>query len=201
MAAMGQREMRGAVGNRKGGGGDEIHRVGDRHHRGGVEHDFLGIAAAVAQHREHPLPGLQAVDRAAGLDDLAGGFEPRGERERRLHLIGAADHQAVGEVDAGGAHPDAHLVRLEARALDLFEPQHIGSAPFAATDRLHLALLALATARIGVGPMHSRITRAAGWLDALIHAAATPVAAVDKAAAQPMTRSFRGVPRQWATGR
>jgi hypothetical protein len=31
---------------------------------------------------------------------VASGFEPRGEWERRLHLIGAADHQAVGEVDA-----------------------------------------------------------------------------------------------------
>jgi hypothetical protein len=38
MAAMGQREMRGAVGDRKGGSPDEIHRIGDRHHRGGVEH-------------------------------------------------------------------------------------------------------------------------------------------------------------------
>jgi len=100
MAAMGQREMRGAVGNREGGGGDEIHRIGDRHDRGGVKHDFLGIAAAVAQDGEHPLPGLKAVDRAAGLDDLAGGFEPWGEGERRFHLIGAAHHQAVGEVQA-----------------------------------------------------------------------------------------------------
>jgi len=143
MAAMGQREMRGAVGNRKGGSPDEIHRIGDRHHRGGVEHDLLGIAAAVAQHRERPLPDPQAIDRAACLDNLAGGFEPRGERELRLHLIGAADHQAVGEVDARGADPEAYLVLLEVRALGLFEPQHIGSAPFPATDRLHFLLLAI----------------------------------------------------------
>ena len=31
-----------------------------------------GAAAAFLQHREHTLPGRQAVDRAAGLDDLAG---------------------------------------------------------------------------------------------------------------------------------
>src|SRR5580700_862497 len=73
----------------------------------------------------------------------AGGFEPRGERELRLHLIGAADHQAVGEVDARGADPEAYLVLLEVRALGLFEPQHIGSAPFPATDRLHFLLLAI----------------------------------------------------------
>src|SRR5271168_3569615 len=135
--------MRGAVGNRKGGGSDEIHRIGDRHYRGGAEHDFLGIATAVAQHREHPLTGLEAVDRAAGLDDLADGFEPRGKGERRFHLIGAPHHQAIGEVHAGGAHPDAHLMRLEARALGLFEPQHTGGAPFSATDRFHSPLLAI----------------------------------------------------------
>jgi len=73
MTAMSQREMRGAIGNWKASGGDEIHCIGDRHHGAGVEYDFLGVAAAVAQHREHPLPGLQAVDHAAGLDDLAGG--------------------------------------------------------------------------------------------------------------------------------
>ena len=55
MAAMGQREMRRAVGDRKRGGGDEIHRVRDRHDRAGVDRDLLGIAAAEAQHREHPL--------------------------------------------------------------------------------------------------------------------------------------------------
>jgi hypothetical protein len=73
----------------------------------------------------------------AGLDDLAGGFKPRGKGERRFHLIGAAHHQAVGEVNPGGACPDADLVRLEAWALSLFEPQHIRGAPFPATDRLH----------------------------------------------------------------
>ena len=134
-----------AVGNRKGGGGDEIHRIGDRHHRGGVEHNLLGVAAAVAKNRERPLPDPQAIDRNAGLDDLTGGFEPRGEWERRPHLISAADHQAVGEVDAGGVDPDAHLVPLEARALGLFEPKQIGSAPLPATDRLHFLLLAYAS--------------------------------------------------------
>src|SRR5207237_6354189 len=59
------------------------------------------------------------------------------ERERRLHLIGAADHQTVGEIDAGGVDPEAHLMLLESWALGLFEPQHIGSAPLPATDRLH----------------------------------------------------------------
>src|ERR1700730_4514050 len=100
-------------------GDPRMHRdyCGDWHHRGSVERDLLGIAAVVAQHRERPLPDPQAIDRTAGLDDLAGGFEPRGEWEWRLDLIGAADHKAVGEVDAGGVDPKAHLVPLEVRAL------------------------------------------------------------------------------------
>ena len=57
---------------------------------------------------------LRRLRGSRGLDNLAGGFEPRGERELRLHLIGAADHQVVGEVDPGGVDPDAHLVPLTA---------------------------------------------------------------------------------------
>jgi hypothetical protein len=56
-------------------------------------------------------------------------------------LVTAADHQRIGEVYAGGVHPDAHLVRLEARALSLFEPQRVGRAPFSAMDRLHSVFL------------------------------------------------------------
>ena len=83
-AAMGQREMRGAVGDRKGGGGDEIHRVGDRHDRFAVDDDLLGIAAAEAQHREDPAAGGQMRHRRTGLDHLARGFKAGGERELRF---------------------------------------------------------------------------------------------------------------------
>src|SRR5258706_16199947 len=86
---------------------------------------------------------LRRLRGRRGLDNLAGGFEPRDERELRLHLIGAADHQAIGKVDACGADPEADLVSLEVRALGLFEPQHIGSAPLPATDRFHFLLLAI----------------------------------------------------------
>jgi len=140
MAAMGQPKMRGAVGHRKRRGSHEIHRLGDRHHSSGVEHDLLGIAAAVAQHSEHPLPAAQTHDPAAGFDHLARGFEPRRERERRLHLVGPADHQAVGEIDPGGAHPDAGLARPQCARWDVLQPQRVGRAPCAANHRLHPAL-------------------------------------------------------------
>src|SRR5580700_10351943 len=44
------------------------------------------------------LRRLRRLRGSRGLDNLAGGFEPRGERELRLHLIGAADHQASAKL-------------------------------------------------------------------------------------------------------
>jgi len=44
--------------------------------------------------------------------------------------------------------PEAYLVLLEVRALGLFEPQHIGSAPLPATDRPHFLLLTVAVAGV-----------------------------------------------------
>ena len=111
MAAMGQRKMRGAVGDRERRGGHKIHGVGDWHHGRSVEHDLFGIAAAAAQHRQHPPPDVKTCDPTAGFDHLARGFEPRREREWRLYLVGPADHQAVSEINPGGAHSDADLAR------------------------------------------------------------------------------------------
>ena len=141
MPAMGQREMRGTVGDRKGGGGDEIHRVGDRHDRVGVDDDLVGIAAAKAQYRKRPLAGPQMPHVAADLDHLAGRFEAGGERELGLHLVLAGDHQRVGKIDAAGPHPEARLLRLQGRGGNLGEPKRLGSAPFAALNRFHLMLL------------------------------------------------------------
>ena len=65
VAAMGQREMRGAIRNRKSGSGDEIHRRRDRHHRGSVGRDLLGVTAARAQHREDAFSYPQVAGRPA----------------------------------------------------------------------------------------------------------------------------------------
>jgi hypothetical protein len=137
---MGQREMRGAVGDRKGGGGDVIHLVGDRHHRSAIDDDLLGIAAAEAQHRENPPAAGQMRHRRAGLDHLAGGFEAGGERELGFDLVLAGDHQRVGEIDAAGSDADARLMRQQSGAGGLVEPQRFGSAPFPAQDCFHARL-------------------------------------------------------------
>jgi hypothetical protein len=47
------------------------------HHCGSVERDLLGVAAGGARHRKDALSRPQIADVGAGLDDLAGGFEPR----------------------------------------------------------------------------------------------------------------------------
>jgi hypothetical protein len=95
---MGQREMRGAVRYRKRGSGEEIHRRRDRHHRGSVEHDLLGVTAAGAQYREDAFSYPQVADGSAGLDDLAGGFKPGRKGKLRLDLVAAANHQRVGKL-------------------------------------------------------------------------------------------------------
>jgi hypothetical protein len=77
---------------------DEIHRRRDRHYRGSVEHDLLGVAAPGAQHREDALSDPQVADGRAALDDLAGGFKPGRKGEWRLDLVAAANHQRVGKL-------------------------------------------------------------------------------------------------------
>jgi hypothetical protein len=139
MAPMGQRKVRGSVGHGERRGSHKIHGLGNRHHRRCVEHDLLRIAAA-AQHGEHSLPAAQTDNPAAGFDHLTRGFEPWRKREWRLHLIGPADHQAVGEIDPGGAHPDADLARPQCTRWKVLQCQHVGRAPCAANHRLHPTL-------------------------------------------------------------
>jgi hypothetical protein len=46
--------------------------------------------------------------------------DTRRPRGWRFDLIPDADHQSVGKIDAGGPHPNAHLMRLQLRVLRLF---------------------------------------------------------------------------------
>src|ERR1051325_5380917 len=137
---MRQREMRGAVRDRKRRRRDVIHSVRNRHDRAAVERDLLGIAAAEAQHRHRALPDPQMRHFRAGLDDLAGRFKAGGEREFRLHLVLAGDHQRVGEVDAGGVHPQPRLARGRRAPRRLLDPQDLRPAPFPAQNRFHADL-------------------------------------------------------------
>jgi hypothetical protein len=115
------------------GGGNEIHRVGDRYDRSGVENDFFGIPAAIAQNRKHPLTNPQFSDGVVRLDDDASGLETRDKRKRRFNLVGAGDHQAIGKVDASRVYPNAHLVRLQFAPFHILKPEHIRGCPILGT--------------------------------------------------------------------
>jgi hypothetical protein len=147
-STMGQGRMRGAVGHRKAGGGDKIHRIRDRHHGGGRHHDLLGKGIAMGR-RHHPLTNPQPLDVAADFGDLAGDFEAWNEGKRRPDLILAGDLQGIGEAEAAGTHANAHLAHANRRARDVVDHQAFRFAPGMAAHGLHAAFLSLgAQARI-----------------------------------------------------
>src|SRR5437868_192142 len=98
---------------------------------------FSGPPAAAMTRAPRILPISTAVDSAANLDNLAGGFEARSKREGRLHLIGAANHQAVGKIHTCRMHANTDLGRRQLPPGDVLEPQHVGRSPFPAANRLH----------------------------------------------------------------
>ena len=102
VGAPAQGAMGRAVGDREAGGRRVVHVVGQRDDVVRAGDRLLGEAAVVDEGQD-PLPGLEAGDaRAHGLD-LARQLEAGRERQRRLLLVPAAQHQAVGEVHARGA--------------------------------------------------------------------------------------------------
>ena len=99
--------MGGAVGDRKGGRGLEIHGLGNPEDIALGRHHLLG-EGAVGHDRHHPVAGHDRGHTVADFGHRAGQFEPRRERMVGALLIGAGDHQRVGEVDRrrGDRHPD-----------------------------------------------------------------------------------------------
>src|SRR6202035_4465312 len=80
---------------------------------------------------------------AVHLDDIAGGFHARRERQLRLELIFAGRHQDVREIDSGCAYGDAHLPRRQWLRRKRFQPQPPGRAELATNDGFwHQAALA-----------------------------------------------------------
>ncbi len=57
---------------------------------------------------DHAIAHGDALSRV-DLDDIAGRFHARRERQRRLELILAGRHQDVREIQPGGADGDTHL--------------------------------------------------------------------------------------------
>jgi hypothetical protein len=100
-----------------------------RHHR-------LGEAAMIRR-RHDPLARSEAGDALAAALDLAGDLEARHERQRRLVLILALDHQAVGEVQPRGADPDPDLARFRLGQRYVLGRQAVDTRELTAHDCAH----------------------------------------------------------------
>ena len=135
-----QPQMRGAIGDRKAGGGDIVDGIG-QYEYALLRCDHLFGKAAVLEHRHHPVAGAAARHRRPALEHPAGDFEAGRERQFRLRLVAAGDDQRIGEVQAGGAHGDAHSVGREWRIRRILDAKPAGIAPFPANDRTHWPLL------------------------------------------------------------
>ena len=72
---------------------------------------FAGGADNVVPANISDVPGLVASGWLPGVKGNGG------------LTVAAANHQRVSKIDARRTHPNAHLMRLQLRALRLFEPQ------------------------------------------------------------------------------
>jgi predicted ATP-dependent serine protease len=75
-----------------------------------LRHDFFGETAPV-NHRNHAIAGFEAARLRTCVDDNAGDFRARHERQRRLALIFTLHDEAHRETDADGLHLDQHFAR------------------------------------------------------------------------------------------
>jgi hypothetical protein len=74
----------------------------------------VGIAAE-GQHAHDPVAAPPRRHVGRHLVDGAGDLEAGAERQRRILLVLARDHQQVGEVDAGRRHSHADLAAAQRR--------------------------------------------------------------------------------------
>jgi hypothetical protein len=82
--------------------------------RGGGKQGELGEPAQLGP-ADHRIADRELCHPLAQGHDIARQFHPADERQRRLHLVLAAGHQQVREVDAGRADPDQHLAGARRR--------------------------------------------------------------------------------------
>lgn len=105
---MRQREVRGAIGDLKRGGGFEAHAFGQRHAARGGHTGGLGQPALACENRH---PGARRGPGHAGAQcrDRSGEFHAQGEGGGRGVLIAPLDHQQIGEIQPAGRDFYPHL--------------------------------------------------------------------------------------------
>lgn len=121
-----QRADAGLVGDEHARGLGRRHPVGPRQGRRRVEDGQLGVPAAPDRRgAEHPVTdrGRRALARG---HHLAGDLQTRGERQRRLLLVGPLADEDVREVARHRGHPHLHLARTGLRIGHLRPGQDVG---------------------------------------------------------------------------
>src|SRR6266545_537204 len=95
---------------------------------------FIGIGT-VPHLDDHAITNHDALG-CVDLDDIAGSFDARRERQRRLELVLARRHQDIGKINPGGADGDAHLARRQRHGVKRFQAQALGRTELTADDGL-----------------------------------------------------------------
>ena len=128
--------QRGAVGDDDAGGAVEIEIVGNFHDRGRRQRDLFA-RAVVAAGGHHAVADFQIGDTLAEAFDHARDFGGRRERERRLDLVLALNHQDVEEIQRRGMYSDHRFAGAGDGIVNVGEHEFVGAAIFGAENRLH----------------------------------------------------------------
>ena len=134
-----QRMMNGAIGQAEGGGGVEVHRLGQGKDPVGRTDDKLCQTPDPGMHGD-PLANRQTGHPRTKRVDGACGFHPRCERRFTTVLVLALWHQQVGEVEGHGVHPHPDLSRTRFRLRQFADLQILDGPDLLADDRPHPVL-------------------------------------------------------------
>ena len=120
-----ERDMTGLVRHVERRRGGVTERVGYReHHRLRRDRPLGEPTVTERGDRDHASAERRRVHAVAEADHRPADFGPGRERQRRLHLVLAAAHQDVGEVQRRRGHLHEHLVVAWHRLVDVVESQH-----------------------------------------------------------------------------
>ena len=91
----------------------------------------------MADYGEHPLADREAAYSCTHGLDAPGQLQAGRERQGRLLLVAAGDHQTVGEVDAGGRHPDPHAAGTGLRHRQIGQLESVRATQLPADNGSH----------------------------------------------------------------
>ena len=109
-----------------------------------------------------PYPGIdyaitrnKTTDIGAGLKHFARDFTARCEREIRLYLIFAPDHENVWEINAASTHSHPQFLWAWGTSVKVLYSQHIWLAVFATKESFHVELSEMSDFEVVSRPINS----------------------------------------------